>query len=170
MALRKTRDLLAAGARVRVVSPRLRAEFQPLVRAERVVWIRRAFRSADLRGVWLVVSATDDGRVNRAAAREAGRRRIWANVVDQPTLCSFIVPSVVRRGKLRLAISTGGASPALAQWIRKDLERRYGPEWRHLLTGMGRARQDVKRKVPSAQRKALFEKALRAYLQVLGIR
>lgn len=168
VALRKAKDLLVCGARVRVVSPWLSAGFRPLVRAKKVAWSRRTFRPADLKGAWLVVAATDDDRVNAQAAREAGRRKTWVNVVDQPALCSFIVPSVVRRGKLRLAISTGGASPALAKWIRKDLERRYGPELKRLVSAMERVRGSVLRKVPSTSvRKRLFEKALQAYVCVL---
>lgn len=168
VALRKAKDLLAAGAKVRVGSPRLSAGFRPLVRAGKVVWIRRVFRPADLKGTWLVVAATDDTQVNRQAAREAERRKVWINVVDQPAHCSFIIPSVVRRGKLRLAISTGGASPALAKWIRKDLQRRYGPELKRLLSAMEWMRGSVLQKVGEpARRKRLFGKALRVYIQTL---
>lgn len=168
VALRKAKDLLAGGAKVRVVSPRLAAGFQPLVRTGRVVWVRRVFRPVDLKGTWLVVAATDNERVNGQAAREAQRLRIWINVVDQPARCSFIVPSVVRRGKLRLAISTGGASPALAKWIRKDLERRYGPELKQLLSAMERMRGRVRQRVKEGgKRKRLFEKALKVYVRTL---
>lgn len=168
VALRKTQDLLAAGAKVQAVSPRLAAGFQPLVRAGRMGWVRRAFRPADLRGTWLAVAAADKPEVNAQAAREAQRRGIWINVVDQPALCSFIVPSVVRRGNLQLAVSTGGASPALAKWIRKDLQHRYGPEYGRLLTEMRRARGQMQKKVPGVSaRKRAFEKALKAYFQVI---
>lgn len=170
VALRKSRDLLAAGAKVRVVSPRLTAGFKPLVRAGKVAWVHRAFRASDLSRVWLAVAATDEERVNRAAAREARRRRVWINVVDQPALCSFILPSVVRRGRLVLAVSTGGASPALAKWIRRDLETRYGPEFGKLLAKASAARGQVHRNLRRpAARKRLFEKALKAYLQVLKL-
>lgn len=171
VALRKAKDLLAAGAKVRVVSPRLAAGFQPLVRTGRVVWVRRVFRPTDLKVGGLVVAATDEERVNRQAAREARRRGSWINVVDQPARCSFIVPSVVRRGELRLAISTGGASPALARWIRTDLERRYGPDIQRFLKAAMRVRPQVQAKVPGpALRKRLFEKALKAYFEALNIR
>ncbi len=168
VALRKAKDLLAAGAKVRVVAPHVRAGFHPLVRARRVSWTRRKFRPGDLKGAWLIVAAADDEQVNRAVARAAQRLRIWVNVVDRPALCSFIVPSVVRRGRLQMAISTGGVSPALAKWIRKDLQSRYGLEMKRLLSVMGQARGVVQNKVkPSARRKRLFEKALRAYIQTL---
>ncbi len=168
VAFRKTAALLSCGARVTVVSPELSAGLKRLVRERQVTWKKRRFRAADLSVIELAIAATDDQGVNLLAAREARRRRIWINVVDQPALCSFILPSVVRRGKLVLAISTGGASPALAKWIREDLEARYGPEFGELLIQAARARKEVHQRVRgAAQRKQLFEKALKAYLQVL---
>ena len=168
VALRKAAALLSCGAKVRVVSPELGEGLRRLLRLKRVVWIRRRFRPSDLRGARLAVCATDDDQVSRLAAAEAARRGIWMNVVDQPALCSFIVPSVVHRGRLALAISTGGASPALAKWIRKDLQARYGPEFGRLVARMAGARGRVLRAVPSsARRKRLFERALSAYLRVL---
>ena len=168
VAFRKTAALIRCGARVTVVSPELSTGLKRLVRQKRVRWKRRPFRPADLAGMELVVAATDDESTNRAAVREARRRRIWINVVDRPELCSFILPSVFRRGKLVLAISTGGTSPALAKWIRRDLESRYGPEFGRLLVKAAAARPGVHRKIRSpAARKRQFEKALNAYLQVL---
>lgn len=168
VALGKVRQLRSFGARVTVAAPRLVAGLARLARERKIRWRRRPFRPGDLAGIRLAVAATDDQRVNELVSRLARRRRIPVNVVDQPALCTFVFPSVVRRGKLVLAISTGGASPALAKWIRRDLERRYGPEFRRLLAGMARARGQIKRKVTSAgRRKALFERALRAYLRVI---
>lgn len=168
VAFRKAESLLCCGARVTVVSPRLSAGLKQLARKGKIRWKKVPFRPGDLAGRELVVAATDDQQVNLQAAREARRRKIWINVADQPALCSFIVPSVVRRGRLVLAISTGGASPALAKWIRKDLEARYGPEFGKLLTKAAAARGQVHRDLRGpAGRKRLFEKALKAYLQVL---
>ena len=168
MALRKTVALLRCGAKVTVVSPELSTGLGKLVKERKVRWKGRRLKACDLDGMELAVAATDDEAINRAAAREARRRGVWINVVDQPALCSFILPSVVRRGKLALAISTGGASPALAKWIRKDLGARYGPEFGKLLIQAARARKGVHQRVRgAAQRKRLFEKALKAYLQVL---
>ena len=168
VAFRKTAALLHCGARVTVVSPDLSAGLKRLARQKKIRWEAHPFRPADLAGKELAVAATNDEEVNRAAAREARRRRIWINMVDRPELCSFILPSVVRRGKLVLAISTGGASPALAKWIRRDLEARYGPEFGKLLSQAAAARRKVHRNLPGpAARKRLFEKALKAYLQVL---
>lgn len=168
VAFRKASALLACGARVTVVAPELSAGLRKLVRARKARWKPRRFRAGDLAGVELAVAATEDEEVNRFAAQEARRRRVWINVADRPTLCSFILPSVVRRGKLVLAISTSGASPALAKWIRKDLQIRYGPELSRLLSGAAVARRKVQERVRSAAaRKRLFETALKAYLQVL---
>ncbi len=168
MAFRKAAALLSCGAKVTVVSPELSAGLKQLARERKVRWKKVPFRPGDLTGRELVVAATDDQQVNLQAAREARRRKVWINVVDQPTLCSFILPSVVRRGRLVLAVSTGGASPALAKWIRKDLETRYGPEFGKLVSQAAAARGQVHQNLHSpADRKRLFEKALKAYLQVL---
>lgn len=168
MAFRKAAALLSCGAKVTVVSPQLSAGLKQLARERKVRWKKVPFRSGDLAGRELVVAATDDPQVNRTAALEARRRKVWINVVDQPALCSFILPSVVRRGRLVLAVSTGGVSPALAKWIRRDLETRYGPEFGKLLVEAGHVRKPVFKKVRNpAARKRLFEKALKAYLQVL---
>lgn len=168
MALRKVKELLACGAKVRVISPTAAAGLRKLAQRRTVQWRRKEFRPADLAGVDLAVAATGDASVNERAAREARRRRIWINVVDQPALCLFIVPAVVRRGKLTLAVSTAGVSPALAKWVRKDLERRYGPEWKQALAGMERWRGRVRRRIPgTGTRKKIFEQALNAYVQVL---
>ncbi len=171
VAYRKVVALLSCGACVKVVSPELVVGLRRLVQQGNVRWARHPFRTSDLNGVELVVAATDEPTVNSDAYRWATQKRIWINVVDQPKLCSFIVPSVVRRGKLVLGISTGGASPALSKWIRRDLEARYGPEFGQLLNGMGKARPEVQQRVKSgAKRKKLFEEALKAYFGALKLR
>lgn len=169
VAFHKTKALLACGARVTVVSPSLLSSaLSHVERQGAIQWRRRPFRAGDLKGMLLVVAATNEKSVNLLAAKEAKRKGIFINVVDQPALCSFIVPSVVRRGRLVLAISTGGVSPALAKWIRKDLEKRYGRETARLVSGMARARRGILKRVRGvARRKALFEKALKAYFRVL---
>lgn len=168
VALRKTNDLRACGATLSVVSPRVVAGLKKLAGRGAIRWRKGTFRPSDLAGADLAVAATDNASVNERAAREARRRRIWINVVDQPALCSFIVPAVVRRGKLTLAVSTAGVSPALAKWIREDLERRYGPEIKQLLESAAKIRRQVQEKVPTpALRKRLLEKALKAYFEVI---
>ena len=168
IAYRKAQALVSCGAKVTVVSPRLGTGLQRLARTKKVRWHKQAFQAIHLKGAQLVIAATDDQSVNEQAAAEAERRGIWINVVDQPRLCSFILSSVVRRGKLVLAISTGGVSPALAKWIRKDLQVHYGPEFDRLLRGMAQVRGKVKKAIPRTQkRKRVFEKALKAYFQVI---
>lgn len=164
----KAKALASCGAKVSVVSPRLCDRLKRMHRQGKIRWLRRRFRAGDLSGAQWVVAATDDQPVNESASRLARRRGIWINVVDQPRICSFIFPSVVRRGRLVLAISTGGVSPALSKWIRIDLENRYGSEFGRLLEGMRKVRGRVIRRVSGvARRKRLFEKALAAYFRAL---
>ena len=123
VAARKIRSLLKAGARVRVISPK--APRLP----KSVRWIRRAYQRGDLAGAVLVVAATNDLRVNEQVCREAKQRRQLVNCVAPPAAGNFIVPALAKRGRIAIAISTGGASPALAKHVRQELEqflrRRY---------------------------------------------
>lgn len=169
IAYQKAKALVGCGASVTLVSPEIGPAIRMLVRQGRVRWRRRRFRAGDLAGMELAIAATDDPSVNLAASRAARRRGIWINVVDQPRLCSFIVPSVVRRGKLAIAISTSGASPALSKWIRKDLEKRYGRELGRLLERSAKIRPAVQKAVPNYnQRKKLYEQAIAAYFNVMA--
>ncbi|HET7572650.1 MAG TPA: bifunctional precorrin-2 dehydrogenase/sirohydrochlorin ferrochelatase [Gaiellaceae bacterium] len=114
VALEKTESLLAAGASVTVVAPEILLPFRDLP----LELVQRPFGEEDLDGCWLVVAATSDRAVNEAVHREAERRRVFCNVADVPDLCSFILPALHRRGPIAVAVSTGGASPALAQALR----------------------------------------------------
>ncbi len=130
VAARKVQGLLEAGARaVTVISPALAADFVPLVEGGDVTWKARAYEYGDLAGVFLAIAATDDREVNAAVSREAASACCLVNVVDDPDLSTFILPAVVRRGELTVAISTGGASPALARRIRERFEVEIGPEY-----------------------------------------
>lgn len=93
----------------------------------------REFRSADLRGVDLVICSSNDKRLNQRVYQAASRRHIFCNVVDKPPLCSFIAPAIVRKGELQIAISTGGRSPALAVRVKEEIARALGDEWAELL-------------------------------------
>jgi precorrin-2 dehydrogenase / sirohydrochlorin ferrochelatase len=117
VAARKIRSLLAAGARVTAISP------QAYRLPKAVRWIKRCYRRGDLTGARLVVAATNDLRINERVCAEAKRRRQLVNCIAPPAAGNFIVPAVARRGKLTIAISTGGLSPALAKQLRRDLER-----------------------------------------------
>lgn len=123
VATRKIQTLLAAGACVTVISPKANAEIRQLALTKRVRWIRRSYRRGDLRGARLVIAATDNPAVNERVCAEAKRRKLLVNCVAPPSAGNFIVPAQVQRGGITLAISTGGASPAFAKRLRRDLER-----------------------------------------------
>ena len=129
VAERKAAGLARAGACVRVVAPTVTAGLEAQARDGLVDLRRRAFRENDVEGVFLVYAATDDAAVNEAVYAEAEARGVPANVVDDPAHCSFIVPSVVRRGPLQLAVSTSGAAPVLAKRLRRELEGRFPEDW-----------------------------------------
>ena len=166
IARRKARALLRAGARVTLVAPRL----DPGVRKLRVRRIRRKFRSGDVRGAALVVSATNDPDVNRSVFRACRRRRIPVNVVDVPELCRFIVPAVVRRGPVVVAVSTGGASPGLAKALRQELERIFPVTLGPLARKLGKARKAIMKKLPPSPARARKLKGLLRGLRPLRAR
>ena len=136
VAARKARALARCGARVTLVAPRVGAAARRA--ADRVV--ERSFRARDLDGAALAVCATDDEALNARVSRLCRRRGVWANVVDRPALCDFIVPAVVRRGPLSIAVSTGGASPFMARRLRRRLESFLTPEDARLTAALGKLR------------------------------
>jgi precorrin-2 dehydrogenase/sirohydrochlorin ferrochelatase len=129
IAERKVAALLDAGARVTVVSPTLTAGLTALADTHEIVHHPRAYRRGDLAGAWLAFAATNDEAVHAAIAGEAAEARVFLNVVDRPALCSFIVPAIVVRDPVAIAVSTGGASPALAKRLARELETVVGSEW-----------------------------------------
>jgi precorrin-2 dehydrogenase/sirohydrochlorin ferrochelatase len=165
VAARKVELLLECGAEVRVISPHFSDEFAPLARRPGVSLVRRSYRAGDLGGAFLAVAATDDPAVNQEVAREAAAGRVLLNVVDQPALSQFIVPSLVRRGGLTIAISTGGASPALARRVREELEQTFGPEYEEFLRLLEEVRRRVQRDEPDpAKRRVIFERLVNSDL------
>ena len=133
---RKVRDLLAAGAKVTVVSRELTPGLAELAARERLTFIQGDFTPKHLDGMMLVVGATDDMGVNQQVSAAAQDRGLMVNIVDAPELCTFIVPAQVRRGPLTIAVSTGGASPALARKVREELEQHFGPDYGRYLRVM----------------------------------
>lgn len=129
VAERKVRGLLDAGAMVTVVSPTLAPGLLALASDGRLHWTPREYRAGDLTETWLVMVATDDPAVNAEVLAEARARRVWANCADDPECCDFALPAVARRGPLAVAVSTGGASPALAQLVREEIERWLAADW-----------------------------------------
>jgi precorrin-2 dehydrogenase/sirohydrochlorin ferrochelatase len=136
----KVQSLLGTGARVRLVAPSITDALAELTRSNSIAWLAREFETADLDGAFLVIAATSDNEVNDRVFREADRRNVLCNAVDQPARCHFYFPAVVRRGQLQVAVSTAGLSPALAQRIRQELEVEFGPEYKEWLERLGRVR------------------------------
>jgi precorrin-2 dehydrogenase/sirohydrochlorin ferrochelatase len=129
VAARKVESLLAAGAQVKVISPELTPDLQLIVTSGKLNYIPRAYQNGDLEGAVLVIAATNDPSVNQSVWREAMQRGCLINTVDDPQHCNFILPAVVQRGDLSIAISTGGSSPALARRLRERIEELIGPEY-----------------------------------------
>jgi siroheme synthase-like protein len=126
---RKVRTLLDAGARVKVITEKATARLQALADEDRIELHVRAYERGDLKGAAVVIASTDERDVNQAIYDEAVEEGIPVNVVDDLPRCTFIAPSIVRRGDLMIAISTGGTSPAMAVRIRERLEEEFGPEY-----------------------------------------
>ncbi len=129
VAARKVEGLLAADASVHVVATRLGARVAELAEAGAVTVEERPWERADLDRAWLAVAATDDPSVNRAVFEEGEARRVWVNAADEPSSCSYTLPSVVRQGPLLVTVATGGRSPALATWLRGHVEAELGEEY-----------------------------------------
>lgn len=129
----KVPSLVAAGARVTVIAPALTAALAAQHRAGRFTHLAREYRPGDLAGAFLVIGAAGDPAVNRAVHAEATGRGALINVVDDPPHCGFILPSVLRRGDLVVAVSTSGSAPALAVRLRERLERELGVEYARFL-------------------------------------
>ena len=122
IAERKVAGLVEAGARVTVVSPSLPRALLRLATEAPLRWRPREYAAGDAAGFILVMVATDDRAVNAAVATECRERGIWVNCADDPARCDFILPSVLRRGPVTVAVSTGGASPAMARLVREELD------------------------------------------------
>jgi siroheme synthase-like protein len=137
---RKAVALLDCGARLVVVSPTLTPALAGLAAAGRLEHRARAFRRVDVHGSTLVIAATGIAHVDRAVAAAAKARRALVNVVDCPAECDVIMPSVLRRGELQIAVSTGGRSPALAREIRRSLEPLFAADAAAVVERAGRAR------------------------------
>jgi precorrin-2 dehydrogenase/sirohydrochlorin ferrochelatase len=143
VAERKVRSLLKAGARVKVIGPELTAPLSRLGERGAISCLSRPYRGGDLRGASLVIAATDDRPTNERVFRQARKQRVPVNVVDDPGHSSFIVPSVVEKKDLLIAISTSGQSPALARVLRQKFEREIGPEYTLLLKLLGTVRKKI---------------------------
>jgi siroheme synthase-like protein len=156
VAERKVSGLLDAGARVRLVSPTVTPALATRAVARILEHRARAFRRHDVRGCAIVVAATGVPDVDDAVAAAARRARALVNVVDRAEACDFILPSVLRRGDLQIAVSTGGRSPALAREIRRHLEEQFAADSGTVIAWAGRARARVLsgERLPAVRRRA----------------
>jgi precorrin-2 dehydrogenase / sirohydrochlorin ferrochelatase len=137
----KIEGLLETGARIRVVSLDATTAVQEWAREGKIELALRAFSPKDLDGAFLAVIATSSRALNERIYNEAQQRRVLCNVVDVPDLCDFYYPSVVRRGDLQIAVSTAGQSPSLAQKIRQQLEKQFGPAYAAWVAELGETRK-----------------------------
>jgi precorrin-2 dehydrogenase / sirohydrochlorin ferrochelatase len=151
VAAQKIKGLLKAEVQIKVISPVLNAELQSLAEDGKITHIRRNYQEGDLAGAFLAIAATDKAAVNHAVWSEAQRRDCLVNVVDDPTHSSFIVPAMLQRGDMSIAITTGGGSPALARRLRERLELEIGTEYGTLNEIMAELRPELKQSYPSSQ-------------------
>ena len=143
MAARKVEGLLAADAQVKVISPVLIPELQELVDLGLLSYTQRSYQDGDLEGSFLAIAATDDVSVNHAVWSEAIRRGCLINVVDDPDHSTFILPAILQRGEMSIAVSTGGGSPALARRLRDRLDEVIEPENSTLTEIMAELRSEL---------------------------
>ena len=149
----KLEGLLACGAAVVLVAPKVTETIAGWIRDCRLTWHAREFQPADLEDAFLAIAATGVPEVNEGVFRESQHRGVLCNAVDEPERCHFYSPAVVRRGPLQIAISTGGLSPALAHRLRVELEEQFGPEYACWLSELGAKRQAVFKREVNPQRR-----------------
>ena len=159
VAERKIRNLLIYGCRIYMISPHLTPHLQQLVAKGKIRHISCESLGTFMNDALMVIVATDDPEVNSQIASQTKEHGLLVNVVDQPGDCNFIMPSIVKRGDLQIAISTAGKSPALAKKIRKEMEVMFGPEYGSLIELLGIIRiKLLSRGQPSAKNKIICQK------------
>jgi len=144
----KALQLVEAGARVRLVSPDLTPRLAELAESGGIEYREGKFEIGDLKGVALVISATNDQAANEEVARLAAELGLLFNVVDQPALCSFITPALVTRGNLQISVSSAGGSPSVAQRVKREIGELIGDEYGELLEVAAEMRAEAKRVIP----------------------
>jgi precorrin-2 dehydrogenase/sirohydrochlorin ferrochelatase len=158
-ATRKVKALLEAKAKVTVISPKLTKELEMLAENGSIKVIKREYKEGDLDKYFLVFATTNSEEINKKVIKEAKKRKILCNIVDDPSNCDFYVPSVYTQGDLKIAISTNGKSPALARKIREELANIYGKEVALFLNLLGSLRKKIKAKFPDEEkRREIFSK------------
>ena len=153
----KVEGLLAAGAKVTIVSPDLTSHLHTLVEQNQITHIARTYQHGDLAGAFMVICATDQNEINHQVWQEASANRQLVNVVDDTARCNFIAPAILRKGDLNIAISTGGKAPALAVRLKERLQKEIGPQYERFLELSGQLRGPLARHIPDFEiRKKLW--------------
>lgn len=161
VAERKICTLLEYGAKIFLISKEITNNLHQMVEGGKIVLLGSEFEEGFLNGVFLVIAATNDKDLNHRVGQSAQTRGLLVNAVDQPRDCNFIVPSIIRRGDLLIAVSTSGKSPAVAKRLRKELEKQFGSEYAKLLALMGRIRTAVLQlDLPQEENSRIFEALL----------
>jgi precorrin-2 dehydrogenase len=156
--LEKVDGLLACDGDVTLVAPEAEPQLRAYAEERSIRWLRRPYEASDLDGAFLAIAATSDSEVNIRVYEDAERRTMLVNVVDVPPLCNFILPAIVRSGPLAIAISTAGASPALAKRMKREIAALFGEEYARLAVLLNEARGWAKATLPTYQeRKDFFE-------------
>jgi siroheme synthase-like protein len=145
IALRKVKELLEHDAEIVVICPRTCAEMSELAKFGKIQILKRSYQTGDLNGSYLAVAATGDRSLNKRVSKEAKEQKVLLNVVDNPDLSDFIVSSVVHRGDISIAVSTGGKSPALARKIRTGLEIYFSEEYTVLVRLISNVRTEMRK-------------------------
>lgn len=158
VAERKLEQLLQYNAEITVISPEVTSNIEKLAESNLLTWIKKQYQNGDLNGASLVFATADNDAVNHEASREASAAGALINVADDPDECDFIYPSIIKRGDLTIAISTGGKSPALCKKIRVQLQEVIGPEYEKYTELASDLRATVKKKLGSTEKTDAFEK------------
>lgn len=170
IALEKITGLLTCDAEVVVVAPKAGSEVQALADANEVTFVTKRFEPSDLDGALLAIAATSDTDVNTAVYEAAVARNMLVNVVDVPALCNFVLPAISRRGPIAVAVSTSGASPALAKRIRREIEAHVGAEYAALASLLDEQREWAKQTLATYDdRKAFFESIVEGEPDPIGL-
>jgi len=168
---RKALSLLSCGARVTVVSKTLTPALESLAREGRIEALRRPFDHGDVEGAFLVFCATNDCALNRSVFELADKKSLLVNVVDEPVLCNFIVPAVVRKGPLLASVSTSAAAPAMAKKLKRVLELAFEDGYAPLLEFLSEKRKQIKASVEDiAARKKIFDALIGSELSDLFLK
>ncbi len=158
VALRKIKSLLDYNVNITVISPKLCSELEDILSQNKINWLKKSYNTIDIKDSNFIFVATNDKSVNKMVYKDAKKKNILVNVVDNSDLCDFIIPSKVKRGDLTISISTNGKSPALAKKIREELEERFGDSYKTFVNLLGEVRELASERIKDIKtREALYK-------------